>query len=208
MKRKKSLTSIQRKYGYFFTFPFVIGAIFFIIYPFILTVIFSFSKVGASEAGRTLDWIGIENYRYILAVDPDYRKKVVSTLASTFTSVPVVIIFSFFLASLLNQQFKGRSVVRAVLFLPLIISSPLLQHMMSIDQISSNVSSQASSAVNIPDLAATFAESLEKMGLSDSIVSLLTGSINNISNLQSAFKYLLRFIKVSFVSSFDKCCIT
>lgn len=40
--------------------------------------------------------------------------------------VPAIIIFSLFIALLLNQQFKGRGFVRAIFFLPVILSSGVM----------------------------------------------------------------------------------
>ena len=42
------------------------------------------------------------------------------------SNVPATLIFSFFIALLLNQNFKGRGVVRAIFFLPVILSSGVI----------------------------------------------------------------------------------
>ena len=42
------------------------------------------------------------------------------------TNVPATLIFSFFIALLLNQSFKGRGAVRAIFFLPVILSSGVI----------------------------------------------------------------------------------
>jgi ABC-type sugar transport system permease subunit len=42
------------------------------------------------------------------------------------TNVPATLIFSFFIALLLNQNFKGRGFVRAIFFLPVILSSGVI----------------------------------------------------------------------------------
>jgi ABC-type sugar transport system permease subunit len=41
-------------------------------------------------------------------------------------NVPAIIVFSFFAALLLNQEFKGRAFVRGVFFLPVILSSGVI----------------------------------------------------------------------------------
>ena len=40
--------------------------------------------------------------------------------------VPATLVFSFFVALLLNQEFKGRGFVRAIFFLPVILSSGVI----------------------------------------------------------------------------------
>jgi ABC-type sugar transport system permease subunit len=41
-------------------------------------------------------------------------------------NVPAIIVFSFFAALLLNQEFKGRAFVRGIFFLPVILSSGVI----------------------------------------------------------------------------------
>ena len=43
--KKNSLESKQRKFGYIFTLPFVIGCILFVGYPLVLSILYSFSDV-------------------------------------------------------------------------------------------------------------------------------------------------------------------
>ena len=41
-------------------------------------------------------------------------------------NVPLIIIFSFFAANLLNQKFRGRSIARSIFFLPVILTSGII----------------------------------------------------------------------------------
>lgn len=122
-RRNRSLEVKQRRMGYVFVAPLIVGMLAFVAFPVIQSLFFSFSKLNVVASGYRLDFLGIENYRYIFAVDPDFRTMVLGSLRDMLINVPVVILFSFFVASLLNQKFHGRSLVRAILFLPVIIAS-------------------------------------------------------------------------------------
>lgn len=181
--KHRGLADSQRKFGYLFTLPFLIGSILFILYPVLLSLMFSLSNVTASETGRQLLFIGIENYRHILAVDPNFLRELLSTLGVALAEIPIVVIFSFFIASLLNQKFHGRSAVRTILFLPLFFSSPLIVSMNNAEQISNTVQQQAGESTNIADFTTVFSQILDELKLNDNIIDLLTGTINNISNI-------------------------
>lgn len=136
-KRPRSLLEKQRVFGYLFIFPFIIGAACFILYPVILSVVFSFSEIQPNASGYTIAFRGVQNYAYLFLVDPSFRRTLVDTLKSTLVYVPVVVIFSFFIASMLNQPFRGRTAARSILFLPLILSSGAVMNLASGDMIHS-----------------------------------------------------------------------
>lgn len=107
-KKTASLEAKRRKYGYFFTAPFILGAVVAIIYPILISVIYSVSEVKATASGYDLNFVGIDNYKWIFGVDPYFKRALISTLKSTLLDVPVVIVFSFFLASVLNGDLKAE----------------------------------------------------------------------------------------------------
>lgn len=185
MKKQKNRTieSRQMKCGFLFTLPFLIGAIFFIAFPIALSVIFSLSKVSNDFAGYTVDFIGLENYKYMLASDPVYNKTVLDTLKKMLINVPVVAIFSFFIASLLNQEFKCRGFARSILFLPLIVSSPAVMQLLSTETVASTMSDSSVGMGTQADFSSAMAVYLSKMDIGTDITNLLTATINNISTV-------------------------
>ena len=136
-RRVPSLEVRQRRMGYVFTAPLMVGMLAFVVFPVLQSLLFSFSRLSVVASGYRLDFLGLENYRYIFAVDPEYRTMVLTALRDMLVNVPVVVLFSFFVASLLNQKFRGRSAVRAILFLPVIIASGVVQSVDRGDQFSS-----------------------------------------------------------------------
>jgi ABC-type sugar transport system permease subunit len=58
-----------------------------------------------------------------LWLDPQFRQLLIEALRNTAWKTPVILIFSLFVAIIINQKFKGRTFARAVFFLPVIIAS-------------------------------------------------------------------------------------
>lgn len=115
--------------GLVFTFPFIIGFSMFFLRPFIEAIMFSFNELKLGKDGYSLVWQGISNYKYALLTHPSFNEVFVESVVSTLNSLPMVLGFSLFAASLLNQKFKGRAVARMVLFLPVILGAGVVLRM-------------------------------------------------------------------------------
>lgn len=76
--------------------------------------------------GFSMSWAGIKNYKDAFTVDPEFVPFLISEVTTMLVNTPATLIFSFFIALLLNQNFKGRGVVRAIFFLPVILSSGVI----------------------------------------------------------------------------------
>ncbi|MBR6402167.1 MAG: sugar ABC transporter permease, partial [Eubacterium sp.] len=130
MKKQKKLAGLQKRKaisGYIFILPFILGFLLFMLKPMVDSLIMSFQNVelkGSEENIRTM--IGLENYRKAFRVDPDFTRLLTEELIRLVVYTLAIIVFSFFLSLVLNQEFKGRSFVRAVFFLPVILSSGVI----------------------------------------------------------------------------------
>ena len=126
MNKRKKLVSLANKRavcGYFFILPFLIGFVFLILSPFLLYMVMGFNKITAGESGITLTNVGWKNYVDVLFNEPDFFQNVASSIGNLLITGICVIIFSFFMAVILNQKFHGRGIARAVFFLPVVIAS-------------------------------------------------------------------------------------
>lgn len=121
--------------GYLFIAPFIIGFLVFLLKPMIESFQMSLSKViiaaSQKEGGKgfimeTITTWKDSNYYRAFFYDPDYKNRLVDSLKGMAIQVPAIIVFSFFIALLLNQEFKGRGFVRAIFFLPVILSSGVI----------------------------------------------------------------------------------
>jgi len=114
--------------GYLFLLPFIIGFLAFMLFPIIesLTMIFNKVKIDTDKHGFNMEFNGIENIRRVVAVDPEFNRFVTEEIGRMLLIVPAIIIFSLFVALILNQEFKARGFVRAIFFLPVILSSGIM----------------------------------------------------------------------------------
>jgi ABC-type sugar transport system permease subunit len=114
--------------GYLFLLPFLIGFLAFMLLPLVdsLRMVFSNVNIDLENHGFTMAFTGLENLNRVLNVDPQFRRFLVEEIARMALIVPAIIIFSLFIALILNQQFKARGFVRAVFFLPVVLSSGIM----------------------------------------------------------------------------------
>lgn len=181
IKKKGNLERRRGRYGYLFALPFIIGSVLGVVYPVVLSLIYSFGELVPLNIGYRIDFVGFKNYTDLFTVDPDFLRQLVETLQKTLLKVPVAIIFSFFLACILNSEFAGRGLARTILFMPLILFSKPVTILLSNDTVSSQMSSK--SAEDLIMISDTFIKSLESIGIGDGLADFLTASVNDITNL-------------------------
>ncbi len=128
-KKKKWMTVANKRKlnGFVFLLPFFIGFGMFFLVPLVNTIQYSFNKIGVADAGgMTYEWVGTQNYIDLFATEVTTDSR---TMLNLFTdqnldlliSVPLITVFSLFLALLANRKFRGRAIVRAIFFLPIIL---------------------------------------------------------------------------------------
>ena len=108
---------------FIFLSPWIIGFATFGIYPFMMSLYYSFCQYDVLQIPM---FIGLENYKTILTKDPYFWISIKNTAYYTFFRVPLNIIGSLLLAILLNQMVKGIRILRTIYFLPSIISGVVL----------------------------------------------------------------------------------
>ena len=129
MKKKKKPAGLQKRKaisGYLFISPFIVGFLLFMVKPLFQSLYMSLSTVNVSTSGFQPVFNGIENYKKAFLIDPDFNRLLTEELGKMVVNTIAVLVFSFFVALILNQKFRGRAFVRAVFFLPVIISSGVI----------------------------------------------------------------------------------
>lgn len=127
-KRSGSLDVQKSRMGWLFIAPFLIG--FFLIYlPMIVeSITFSFNEIVIQPGGGYfLRFVGFENYSYALFTDPDFVTTLLGSVKDLVFNVPAIVIFSLFMAVLLNQKMRGRAIFRAIFFIPVIVSTGIIE---------------------------------------------------------------------------------
>lgn len=129
MKKQKKLAGLQKRKaisGYFFILPFIVGFLTFMVKPFFQSLYMSFCNVEVSPHGVNPVYGGLVNYIRAFTVDTEFNRKLVEEISRMAVNSLAIMVFSFFVALILNQKFKGRAFVRAIFFLPVILSSGVI----------------------------------------------------------------------------------
>ena len=130
MSRDRKLITMQQRRartGYKFILPFIIGFVLFMVKPMIQSLMMSFNNVKIIPGqGFQLTWMGLDNYHNAIAVDPYFNQYMVDEISRMAINTIATLVLSFVIAVILNQDFKGRTLARAIFFLPVILSSGVL----------------------------------------------------------------------------------
>jgi len=139
---KKKVRTLEQKNAWIgrgFLLPFYLGFIFFFLPSLIQSISYIFSDVTIDIYGVHTKFNGLENLRYIFNTDLDFKENLINTLLELLWKTPVVLISSLLMAILINKKFFGRTLVRAIFFLPVIIASGVVMDMIENDQIAASV---------------------------------------------------------------------
>lgn len=186
LKKKSSYDNKRKIAGLLFTSPFVIGFIFFFLSPLLMYFSMGFSNLNYSNDGMTLSFIGVKNYIEVLFVQSDFFKQLVESIQELSIIFPSVLLYSFFIAILLNQKFKGRTIARAIFFIPVIIASGVAAASQNDTLITSSFNmlgqtDQASGAdvMNLTKLLM----SLFGSSIDSGLLSIISGAIERINTI-------------------------
>ncbi len=183
-KRRRGLKplSYEKKkkiYGLMFVLPWLIGFILFFAIPFKDSIQYSFSKLEASPDGFRITFIGLTNYKYALFNDPNFIVEAVNSLKDLI-KIPLIIVYSLCFALLLKGEFKGRGLVRAIAFLPVIIGSGVLMQILREDVFSQGIKGSSTTYLfSSGGLDSLFIS----MGLSQGILNFINQIVNAIFDL-------------------------
>ncbi len=190
-KRRKivSLDKKKARTGWLFVLPFVIG--FFIIYlPIIIdSITYSFCQITYVKNGFELDFVGFDNYRKALFENTDFVKNLIGGMKQMIFDVPAIVIFSLFMAVLLNKKMFGRAAFRAIFFIPVILSTGLISTIDSANilndyQMNGSIDTgggenTAQEIVSMTDLTWLFSN----MQVGTELMTYVVGIVNNIYNI-------------------------
>jgi len=105
----------QNVLGYLWISPWLIGFVIFTLGPMIASLIFSMQNYRIINVPH---FIGLENYRVALTEDELFWPSMVRTFYYMAISVPLGLLGSLLLATLLNQRVRGESIFRTLFYLP------------------------------------------------------------------------------------------
>lgn len=184
LKKKKRTSSYavrRARSGMFFCLPFLIGFFMFFLMPMCQSVRYAFSSMKMTETGLELHFVGLRNFKEALLTDPQYIRTIVSSARDMVVQVPIILLFSLFIAVTLNQKFHGRGMARALFFLPVIIVSGVIVEILSTDYLSVEIMDGTQSSGLFQGLGSY--DILLAMGIPYWLVDMLIPFVYDIFNL-------------------------
>ncbi len=186
-ERRKAL------YGYGFISIWMIGTLLWFLIPLLESLCYCFmdnAQLKPDVGGMHKVWLWsvgqnwLANFKYAFAADPQYKQNLITVLKDTAITTPMILIFSLFIAVILNQEFKGRGFARAIFFLPVIIATGPVYNIISGDIASTGADSGAQfSTLFETDIVDQLLEFLGVMNISAQLSDIINSVVTNIFGL-------------------------
>lgn len=187
MRKRRTLSLMQKRNykGIVFILPWLLGFLFFFTVPMIESIRFSFHELTAtSNEGYSLRFIGLDNFRHALLVHASFNRTLTESILNMVINVPLILFFSMFAATLLNQSFHGRTLARAIFFLPVIIATGAISAAEVSNSLNAMVAGATEEGGAFESIGILRSIELERIlveaGVSDTIIGYLTGAVNRI----------------------------
>ena len=189
-KQKGKLAGLQKRKaisGYLFISPFIIGFLLFMVKPLCQSFYMSFCTVELGSGIFNEIWIGMANFMEAFTIDPDYNRLLVEEFTRMMAYSLAIIVFSFFVSLILNQEFKGRAMVRAIFFLPVILSSGVIIGLETDNQL-------------MDTLAQTIEMTTEKVSITDALEEVLRTAGVGVRAFEEVFELIDNIYDVAIAS--------
>ncbi|SLJ88135.1 ABC-type sugar transport system, permease component [Paenibacillus sp. RU5A] len=165
-----------------YVLPWLIGFVLFFFVPLLASLRYSLSSIQANAQGISIQFTGLANYIQALTVNTSFNRALIGSITDVFVNVPLIVIFSLFLAVILNQKFPGRAIARSIFFLPVILASGVIMALESTSLIEAvNQSSTGGSALGTFEIENLMLDA----GLSEWVVMYLSGAVDRIYQIVS-----------------------
>ena len=176
-EKKKSIA------GFLFILPWLLGFIFIVARPLISSIGYAFSQTTITTDGMKLDFTGFTYFIKAFRSDLVFPKYLVGQLTSLAYNVPIIVAFSLFMAVILNQNFKGRTIARAIFFIPVVVGSGGIIISYMSDQVSSSMIDGSRSQMLFSSGSFSILNVLIEAGISTDVVNIISNVISNIFEL-------------------------
>jgi len=184
-------TKEQKKnlYGWLFVAPFIIGTVLVFIPILKDSFLFSLNEININPTnGVERLFVGWSNYNYALRIDPEFIKNIYMNIGIMLNNIPTIIIFSLFIATILDSKIRGRTFFRAIFFLPVILTTGIIAKADSMSSLLTEVSGMQGIATGAGEKASQGLISINEIQslLNDfifapQIASIVISAVNNIS---------------------------
>lgn len=166
--------------GFLFVLPWLFGTIFFFIHPFIKVFVYSFNFVSFTN-GFDTKFAGFQVYKEVFTQDTTFIRSFFESITGIFTTSIYILFFSMFVALILKSEFRGRALVRAVFFLPVIVATGPVLSIINGESLATAMMSGARTSAMFS--TGSVQNLLMEMGLNASITNSFSAVIDSIFNL-------------------------
>ena len=192
-KRRKiaSLDRRKSRSGWFFIMPFLIGFVLIYLPMIYESIVLSFSELQPVDGGFEYQWTGFANYSEALfgftLNGKTFIEVLLEGLGTLAFELPSILIFSLFMAVMLNQKAAGRGLFRAIFFIPVVLSTGIMETVnaqsMSESTMGESIDDDSGSSTSEGLVSALDFEMLfASMGASG-LTGVVTDAVNNIFNI-------------------------
>ena len=190
-KRGASLDVKKARAGWLFVLPFIIGFVLLYLPIIYDSIKYSFHDIRIlTGGGFKLSWVGFDNYSNALFVDPNFVQKLGQGITQLILDIPAIVIFSLFVAILLNGKIAGRAAFRAIFFIPVLLTTGLIAEIDASNTLANYMGdaegidtgsgeSQVAEIVSVMDIEALFSN----MMIGTELVQYVVKLVNNIFNI-------------------------
>ncbi len=123
VKQKSKLKRREARMGYFFCFPWIVGACTLLLYPLVRSFWFMLCDVRTTAFGLTETFVGAGNFQKVMNQETTFITDLGAFATRMVVSVPVIVVFALLMAMLLNLNLRGKGIFRTIYFLPVIVVS-------------------------------------------------------------------------------------
>ena len=179
-KKRIGLAERKARWGWVFIAPWLVGFIFFFAIPLINSIYYTLTEIQINEEGLNFSWVGLDNYVKAFTVDAEFTRAIVNSILNIIYQVPVIVFFSLFIALILHGDFRGRTLMRSIFFLPVIISSGVVITILQENVLASGTAGETAATLF---QTGALSETLIKAGLPARFVEILTRTVGQIFDL-------------------------
>lgn len=192
--KKKKIASLDRRKaraGWFFVMPFIVGFVLIYIPIIFESLRYSFYSYRNIQGGVLIKtFVGWQNYSDALFNKADFVQTLLTGLKEMAFNIPAILVFSLFIAVILNQKMVGRAAFRAIFFLPVVVSTGLMESIMSASHAASgagmDLGAESSATERVASslaIEALLAKVFGGLGFGEGLVTYIVSAVASISGI-------------------------
>ena len=192
-RRAASLDKRKARGGWFFVLPFVLGLILIYIPIIIDSFRYSLSSLRPIDGELEIVFEGLKNYQEAIGGEhgQSYVKTLIGGMQELVIDIPSIVIFSLFIAVILNQKVLGRAVFRAIFFIPVICATGLMGSIAAANasyddymgDMSSGISTGAIESDGFSMNAEAITNMVQSMKIGTELAEFVVSAVNRISSI-------------------------